>query len=293
MDYDIDCLVDAKCTLGESPVWDEQRNRLLWADIEGATIYAYDFDGGREQRWTLPDRVGSFGLCESDRLVVALPDGVYLFDPADGAIERLVDPEPDCPGNRLNDGKVGPDGAFWVGSMDDRPTDRRPVAALYRVTADGRADKRADGLTVSNGLAWSADGRAMFHSDSSGAWIDRYDFDPKTGATDNRTRIAELSTEQGRPDGAAVDMNGHYWSCGVSAGVLNRFDRDGALLETIPLPVPRPTMCCFGGSDMKTLFITSLRVGVAPDVLERHPWTGGILTMRTDTAGAPVGRFKA
>ncbi len=288
----IDCLVDAKCALGESPVWDEAHNRLLWADIDGAAIHAVDLKDGHTSKWRLPGKVGSFGLCGSERLVVGLPDGVYLFDPASGGIELIVDPEPERPTNRLNDGKVGPDGAFWVGSMDDRP-DKEPVAALYRVTADGSVERKVDGLTVSNGLGWSGDGRTMFHSDSRAAWIDRYDCDPATGALSNRTRIAELTNEQGRPDGAAVDVEGAYWSCGVSAGAINRFDRDGALLEKIPLPVPTPTMCCFGGSDMKTLFITSLRVNVAPEVLEKHPLTGGILTMRTDVAGAPVGRFKA
>jgi len=288
----IDCLVDAKCALGESPVWDEARNRLLWADIDGAAIHVVDLDSGNPSMWRLPGRVGSFGLCESDQLVVGLPDGVYLFTPESGGVELLVDPEPERPTNRLNDGKVGPDGAFWVGSMDDR-ADKEPVAALYRVTADGTAERKIGDLTVSNGLAWSGDGRTMFHSDSRGAWIDRHDCDPATGALSNRTRIAELTTEQGRPDGAAVDVDGAYWSCGVSAGVINRFSRDGDLLEKIALPVPTPTMCCFGGPDMKTLFFTSLRVNVAPEVLERHPLTGGILTMQTDVAGVPVARFKA
>ena len=288
----IECLVDAKCALGESPVWDAAQNRLLWADIDGAAIHAVDLDGGALSKWQLPGKVGSFGLCESNRLVVGLPNGVHLFDPASDSVELLVDPEPERPGNRLNDGKVGPDGAFWVGSMDDRP-DKEPVAALYRVTADGAVERKVEDLTVSNGLAWSGDGRTMFHSDSRGAWIDRYDFDPVSGTLSNRKRIAELTDEQGRPDGAAVDVDGNYWSCGVSAGVINRFSRDGALLATIALPVPTPTMCCFGGADMKTLFITSLRVNVAPDILARHPLTGGILVMRTDIAGAPVERFRA
>ena len=288
----IECLVDAKCALGESPVWDEAHNRLLWADIDGAAIHVIELDGGRTSKWQLPGKVGSFGLCESDRLVVGLPNGVHLFDPASGEVDLLVDPEPERPTNRLNDGKVGPDGAFWVGSMDDRP-DKEPVAALHRVTADGNVECKVDDLTVSNGLAWSGDGKTMFHSDSRGGWIDRYDCDPASGSLSDRTRIAELTNEQGRPDGAAVDVEGAYWSCGVSAGVINRFSRDGALLEKIPLPVPTPTMCCFGGPDMKTLFITSLRVNVAPEILESHPFTGGILTLQTEIEGAPVGRFRA
>lgn len=292
MAHAIECLIETHSLLGESPVWDDRHNRVLWADIEGCAIHAVNPGSGVVTTWALPGRVGSFGLCDSERLVVALPDGVYLFDPASGGVELLVDPEPDRPTNRLNDGKVGPDGAFWVGSMDDRPN-KEPVAALYRVTADGAVQRKVDGLTVSNGLAWSGDGRSLFHSDSRAAWIDRYVCDPTTGVLSGRTRIAEMSAEAGRPDGAAVDEEGAYWSCGVSAGVINRLGPDGTLLEKIPLPVPTPTMCCFGGADLKTLFITSLRVGVALDVLDRYPLTGTLLAMRTDVVGVPVGRFRA
>jgi sugar lactone lactonase YvrE len=290
MSVEIECLVDSGCELGESPVWDAERNRLLWADILGRRIHALELSSGQVRSWDLPAEVGSFGLCESDLLVVALPDGVYLFDPARGGLELLVDPEPDRPTNRLNDGKVGPDRAFWIGSMDTRP-DKRPVAALYRVTAGGQCERKVSGLLTSNGLAWSGDGRTMYHSDSRGSWIDRHDFDPVSGALANRVRIAEPSNEQGRPDGAAVDEEGCYWSCGVSAACLNRFSPDGEIVQRIALPVPAPTMCCFGGDDMKTLFITSLRDGLADDILRQSPLSGSVLIMRMNVVGVRVGRF--
>ena len=132
--------------------------------------------------------------------------------------------------NRLNDGKVGPDGAFWVGSMDEN-TPRQPTGALYRVTADGRIERKAEGYRVSNGLAWSPDGRIMYHSDSSPGIIEAWDFDPATGGMTNHRRLAKLTNEEGRPDGAAIDMDGNYWSAGPSAGCLNCFSPDGKLLE--------------------------------------------------------------
>jgi sugar lactone lactonase YvrE len=292
MSYEFECLVDTRCQLGESPVWDAARGRVLWADIEGPAIHAYTLADKRLEQWPLPSKVGSFGLCQSGRLVVGLATGVYVFDPASGALDFLVDPEPDLPTNRLNDGKVGPDGAFWVGSMDERP-EREPVAALYRVTADGACEAKITGLTVSNGIAWSSDARHMFHSDSRGPWIDRYDFAVATGGLSNRTRIAELTEEAGRPDGAATDVEGTYWSCGISAGCLNRLSDDGALLQSVPVPVTSPTMVCFGGTDMRTMFLTSLRVGVGEDNLRAFPETGGLHAWRCGVEGVPIATFDA
>lgn len=295
MTVSVTCLVDARATVGESPVWDAATDSLYWVDIIAGKLsrlqLGADLSGRSEQSWILPGAIGSLGLCPDGRVLVALPNGVHTFDPITEALTLLVDPEPSMATNRLNDGKIGPDGAFWVGSMDDRPTDKQPVAALYRVTPDGKAEKKIDRVTVSNGLAWSADGRTLFHSDSRGIWLDRWDFDPATGAISNRQRIATPDEATGRPDGGACDLEGFYWSCGVSAGCLNRYDRNGTIVEKIPLPVPAPTMPCFGGRDMKTLFFTSLRAGLSAEKLEAAPLSGGVFMMPMPVAGAPLARF--
>ncbi len=288
----VGCVVDARARVGESPVWDAESNRLFWVDILECRLSALELGSGAVRSWSLPAAVGSIALCAApDRVAVALPNGVHILSLDSGDLQFLVDPEPGLPTNRLNDGKAGPDGAFWVGSMDDRPV-KEPVAALYRIAPDGTAERKIDGLLVSNGLAWSADGRTMFHSNSRGPWIDRWRFDPATGAIGERTRIATLTNESGRPDGGATDLEGAYWSCGVSAGCLNRFSPDGVLLQRVPLPVPAPTMCAFGGPDLRTLFVTSLREGLSAETLARHPQSGGIFALRTDVAGVPVGRFQ-
>jgi sugar lactone lactonase YvrE len=276
--------------LGESPVWDADQNRLLWCDITGCEILAADPAGNLVRRWKLPDKIGSFGLCASGRWVLGLRRGVHLFDPESETLSLLVEFRGEPEHNRLNDGKVGPDGAFWVGTMDDRP-DRQPQGALYRVTADGRAERKIVGMIVPNGLAWSADGRTLFHSDSRGRWIDAYDFDAATGAMRNHRRIvADIAEQDGRPDGGACDVEGGYWSAGVSAQCLHRYSATGTLLETIQMPMPACTMPCFGGPDMKTLYVTSLSEGLP---LERqHPDAGRLAVLQVSVAGAPVGKFR-
>jgi sugar lactone lactonase YvrE len=284
--------------LGESPTWDETTNRLWFVDIEGRALHALDCDvradgalAARSHRqFGFEQKVCSLGLTRSGRLLLALADGVYFFTPASGALELLAHPETDRPHNRLNDGKVGPDGAFWVGSMDERP-ERQPIGSLYRIAPDGHVRRMSTGYKVSNGLAWSADGQTMFHSDSRGPTIDRWQFDPASGRLGERTPIVTLTNEQGRPDGGACDAAGCYWSAGVSAGVLNRFTAEGTLVQRIALPVPAPTMPCFAGPDLKTLFVTSHRQSQDAATLERQPLSGALVMLRTSVPGAPVARF--
>ena len=282
---------DFRTALGESPVWDGALNRLLVADIIGCTITALSPDGVVLNVWHFPSEVGSFGLCRSGRWVVALRDRIVLYDWRARRITPLCAPGPEPGHNRFNDGKIGPDGAFWVGTMDDR-TQREPTGSLYRVTADGRWSRITDGLYTANGIAWTAEGRTMVHSDSGAPWIDAWDFDPATGAVTNRRRIHTPHTARlGRPDGAAFDVDGTYWSAGVRAGRINRFRADGMLLGSDPFPCAGVTMPCFGGPDLRTLYWTSLRHPLGADAVGADPLLGAVFVMRAPGAGVPVPLF--
>jgi sugar lactone lactonase YvrE len=173
--------------------------------------------------------------------------------------------------------------------MDDRP-EKHTTAMLWRVTPDGRVERRREGLTVSNGLAWSPDGRTMWHSDSRSARIDCCDFDPATGATGSWRTVATMTDATGRPDGAACDAEGNYWSAGVSAGRINVISPAGEILRHFAFPVPAPTMPCFAGPDLRTLFVTSLRRG-REAVLAEHPTLGGLFRAEGLGQGALVHRF--
>jgi len=267
------------------------KGRLLVADIWACAIHAFSLNGEHLDAWHLPSEVGSLGLCQSGRWIVALRHEVVLFDWRRRRLEPFCRPEPIPPFARLNDGKVGPDGAFWVGSMDER-SPRRPVGRLFRIAPDGSWREIADGLLTSNGLAWTADGRTMLHSDSGAGWIDAWDFDPVRGEASGRRRIADPDPErQGKPDGAAFDLSGVYWSAGVRLGRINRFLPDGTLLSSDPFPVPGPTMPCFAGADLRTVVWTTLRTPLGAEAVGEHPLSGALFAMRAEHPGAPVARF--
>jgi sugar lactone lactonase YvrE len=284
---DFELAWDSRCGVAESPVWDAANRRLLFCDINGKRINALSVDSGEQASWEFPEVVGSFGLCRSGRLVVAQRHHVVLFDPHSGTLTNLTSKVDDPPTNRLNDGKVGPDGAFWVGSMDEN-SPRQTIAALYRVTADGRITQEETGYAVSNGLAWSPDGRTMYHSDSTGGLIEAWDFDPATGSRTRHRIIAKLTNADGRPDGAATDMDGNYWSAGPSAGCINCFSPAGELLRKWAFPVPGPTMPCFADG---MFYVTSLREGKSDEVLAAFPTLGGLFRAVAPAVGTPVGLF--
>jgi sugar lactone lactonase YvrE len=280
-------LFDVRTKLGESPVWDAQSGRLFFVDITAQQLHALDPATGRTQAWTMPEKIGSIALCRDGRILAALRSTVQLFAPASGKLEHFATVESDRPHNRLNDGKAAPDGSFWVGSMDDR-ADKEPTGAFYRVGPDARVERKLDGTLISNGLAFSPDGRTLWCSDSRARWIRAWDHEPGTGRLANERIVAiDIAEATGRPDGAAMDVEGRYWSAGISAGVLNRWTLEGRIERRIRMPMPLPTMPCFAGADLRTVFVTSLM----REEVASHPLAGGLCSLRLDVAGVPVARF--
>jgi sugar lactone lactonase YvrE len=287
---EITCILDAQAGLGESPVWSAAEQALYWVDIIAPCLHRLDPATGTRHSWPMPSTIGCAALADDGGLLVALRGGVHHFNPRTQHLRFIADPEGPTPGNRYNDGKIAPCGRFFLGTMDEA-TLSRPTGALYRLDADGRATRVLDGLIVSNGLAWSADGRTMFHSDSKAQKLMRHDYDPATGTISNPRLIATPGEADGRPDGGATDQAGLYWSAGISAGVLNAYTAEGARVQHIKLPCAAPTMPCFGGPDLKTLYITSARHHVAPSRLEATPLSGGIFALRLDAPGVPIPAF--
>lgn len=280
MNAEVQLVWDAKAAVSECITLDERNDRLLFGDLHAGRIYALGLKDGARQQWDLPEKIGSFGICKSGRLVVAYRKYVVLFDPKTGKIDRLTHDIPEPAVNEFNDGKVGPDGCFWVGGRDGRALkhERLSTGALYRVTPDGRMEVRGYGYNVSNGLAWSPDGKTMYHSDSSGQYIDAYDFDAAIGYNSNRRRLVSFSSDaDGRPDGATCDADGNYWSAAILAGRLNQFSPQGKLLQSITVPFPTPTMPGIVGD---TMYITSMRNLQTEETLKKHPALGGLHKMK-------------
>ena len=278
-------LIDFPLQGGESPVWDDGARALWFVDMSAPELLRLDTSSGAVTRWTMPAVIGSLGLCKDGRVLVALKSGVHFFDPATARLTLIAHPEAAAPELRLNDGKVSPEGRFFFGGMDESP-ERRPLASLYRLDPDLTCHRVVSGLRVSNGLAWSPDGRTLYHSDSRAQWLRAHVYDPATGALGPARTLCDLSEAQGRPDGAAMDAEGFYWSAGVSAGRLNRIGPGGVIERSLALPMLAPSMPCFGGPDMRTMFVTSLsaeRDGVRQ--------AGTLVSLRVDVPGVAVGKF--
>ena len=287
---EVRCVLDARDALGESPVWCPKERVLYRVDILGQKILRWNPNTGEQQSWRMPAKIGSLGLCLDGRLIVALKGGVHLFNTRRETMECIATPDAHIATNRLNDGKVSPEGRFWIGSMDDRP-EKHEVASLFCISGNNRCVAVVGGLKVSNGLAWSPDGRIMYHSDSRAATVWRYTYDPATGQLADKAVFISYHPEWGRPDGAAVDVDGCYWSAGVSAGRINRFDAAGQLMGFVQTPISHPTMVCFGGADMKTVYVTSVRADLPSELLESTPLAGGVFAFESGVAGVPVGVF--
>lgn len=277
--------------LGESPLWHPREGLLYWCDISGRTLNRYDPRRNAHEHWSFGSEPGCCAPLLEGGLLLAMRDGLWRFDPARGERKRLAEAPYDAALQRFNDGKADPQGRFWAGTIHE-PRDAA-AASLYRFD-DGKIERMADGITNSNGLAWSRDARTMYWADSAAHTVFAFDFEPSAGALSNRRVFARFAERVagaaygGRPDGAAVDAEGAYWVAMYEGARLLRLAPDGELLQTIELPVQCPTMPCFGGADLRTLYITSARDKRSARELAAMPWSGCVLQMRVEVPGLPA-----
>lgn len=257
----VDCVVDAKATVAECPVWSDAEQALYWADIYRCGLNRYDPVTGKNRFWQLPAPLGSFALRKKGGVLVALNTGLHFFDTTTNAVEPLVDPEAGVPDSRLNDGKCDRSGAFWVGSMKDPIEPYRASSAFYRFSGDRKLQRMIEGRIVSNGLAFSPDNRKLYFAETHATVNSVFvcDHDPADGTLTNRRVFVDMKGKAGRPDGAAIDAAGCYWMAAIDAGQLQRYTPEGKLDMAVEVPCKWPTMPAFGGRDHDTLYFTTLR----------------------------------
>ena len=279
------CVLDVRASLGESPVWSEVEQALYWVDINAPSLNRFDPATGRNTTMAMPAAIGCVALRQGGGFVVALRDGIWLAG-ADGALERMIAPAPyDTSKHRFNDGRCDRQGRFLAGSMNE--TRDRNSAALWRVDADHRITRVLGDMMISNGLAWSPDGRTMYHADTPTHTVRAYAYDVATGTPSSPRVFAQWTGETDRPDGGVVDSAGNYWSAFYRGGKVVQLSPAGATLAEYPIPAMCPTMCAFGGADRRTLYVTSARQMRDADELAALPCSGGIFSMRVATPGLP------
>lgn len=285
----IDILVPCANILGESPLWCGRRQRLFWVDISAPALYACDADGGNLATWPMPEVIGSFALRSTDDMIVALKSGFHAFDPATGALATIVEPARGQAQHRFNEGKCDPRGRFWAGTMNDVVRD--PDGVLYRLDPDFSCRPMRTGFAVPNSLAWSPDGTRMYFADTEAKTIWRYTYDLDQGTFADVRVFVDRSNSTARPDGATVDAGGCLWSAEVVTGRVVRYSPDGRELAAYQLPVSRVTSLTFGGTDLRTLYITSSKYKLSPEQLAMQPHAGAVFAMRCDVAGLPAALF--
>lgn len=295
--------------LGESPFWHPQEQLLYWVDIAARRILRANLVTGALQRWAMPSEPGCIAPAtdngDGGGLVIALRDGIYRAPIWGGELRRLAQAEHDTATTRFNDGRADPLGRFWAGTIYE-PRDRA-LAALYSLDcraggAAPRLQRQAGDAHTANGLAWSPDAKTLYWSDTPRHVTHAWDWDASRNVL-TRQRVfqqfpgkpegwqAGMPGYGGRPDGAAVDAEGNYWCAMYEGRRLLQLSPSGALLADIPVPVQCPTMPCFGGADLRTLYLTSARHGRPAAELAALPLSGCVFSMRVKVPGLPVNFF--
>ncbi|MES2955222.1 MAG: SMP-30/gluconolactonase/LRE family protein [Pseudomonadota bacterium] len=293
------------CEVGESPFWHPHEQLLYWVDIPGKTIHRCNVFMGSVESWVMAAphdlEPGCIAPAAGGGLVIALRDGIYRARSWSGALEQLAAAGHDSTTTRFNDGKCDPLGRFWVSTIYE-PRDARQ-AALFCLQG-GALARMAGDATVGNGLAWSPDGRTLYWSDTTAHVIRAWDWDAAGNVLSGPRVFMQFEFKPaawlpgspgygGRPDGAAVDSQGNYWVAMFEGGRVLKLSPAGELLGEIATPMVCPTMVCFGGDDLQTLYLTSARHGRPDAELRAMPLSGAVLSLRVDVAGLPVNFFAA
>lgn len=264
------------CAVGEGPLWDAKTGTLWQVDIRGKCLYR--MQKGVWEKIDLPQKVGCMALSETGRVLAAMEDGVYWVDTMTLAHQPVK-----IKGDRFNDGKVGPDGAFYLGTVG-----KEGSGAFYRL-ADGVLTEIFDGCWCSNGLDWTADEKTMVYADSLLYKVELFDFDKNTGELSGRRTLRSFPESWGKPDGLTVDAEDNillaFWD---GYGILHLDGKTGETIRKIETPCPKASCCAFGGEDHKTLFITTAAMEDVP----AYPDAGKTFALEMPVGGKAIYYYK-
>jgi sugar lactone lactonase YvrE len=282
-------LLSVNAQLGEGPLWSSSKQLLYWLDIIAPAIHRFDPESGINQTTRMRQSVCALVETADGGTVGAVDDGLAFIDPISGKFDVIANPLPDRK-RRFNDGSCDRRGRFWSGSMmREQPYDG--VNSLYKLDTDLTVTEMDTGLILSNGIGFSPDDTVMYLSDSIQKTVFAYDFDLAEGSIKNKRGLITVADDDGFPDGLTVDSEGCIWLCHWDGWRVTRHSPDGKIIDFIDMPVPRPTSCIFGGSDLKTLFITSAIMDLDADELKKSPLSGDLFVVSLSVPGLPEPKF--
>ncbi|MDO9403766.1 MAG: SMP-30/gluconolactonase/LRE family protein [Polaromonas sp.] len=291
--------------LGESPFWHPDELMLHWVDIEARQILRCNIFMGTVEHWDLPSEPGCIAPARGGGLVIALRDGIYRGRDWGGALQQIAPASHDPATTRFNDGKADPLGRFWASTIYE-PRDRQDAALFCVDSSAGPSaalQRMAGGATVGNGLAFSPDATTLYWTDTTSHTIRAWDWDAAANCLSGERIFKTFAPKPagwqpgdtgygGRPDGGTVDAEGNYYAAMFEGAQVVKLSPAGEVLAEIPVPALCPTMPCFGGDDLKTLYLTTARHKRPAAELAQFPWSGHVLSMQLDVPGLPVNFYR-
>lgn len=282
--------VETEAILGEGPVWDEKENKLYWVDIMMGRLFVYSPGDKKNTAFALGEHVGAIALREKGGLVAAMKSGFVFINLKTGETKKIGDPESHIPGNRFNDGKCGPGGRFWAGTMSYEQS--KGAGSLYCLNTDLSIDLKLQEITISNGLAWNQKKDKFYYTDTPTGDICSFDFDLSSGKISNRSVIRNIDNSEGYPDGMTIDTENNLWIALYGGAKVIRIDPDsGKTVFEVQLPVPKVTSCTFGGNKMNELYITTCRENMSDEEIRNFPLSGSLFKADVPFEGLPAYRF--
>jgi D-xylonolactonase len=280
----VNCVWPIKAGLGEGPFWSATENALWFVDIFARQIHRFKPDIADGKSWLAPAKV-SFVLPEvRGSFLVGLPGAVARFDPINGEFETVARVEQAYPKNRLNDACIDPEGRLWFGTMDEQGQSKS--AAFYRWGNEKAPIQVDSGYCISNGPAFSPDGRSFYATDTLAKVIYRFAVSDD-GQLRQKTLFIQFRPEDGFPDGTTIDSEGCLWVAFYGGWSVRRFSPDGKLIQEVKLPCANVTKVAFGGERLKTAFVTTARDSLSSQDLSMQPLAGGLFAFEVDVPGLP------
>ena len=275
----IDVVLPHRCLLGEGPVWDFRRKVVCWVDILNGEIHQYSPATKEHHVIAIGLMIGAAVLCADGNFLAATTCGFGFVNRENEVVSMIANPESDITGNRFNDGKVGPDGRFWAGTMSHK--DEPEKGSLYVFDTDHSVTKKISNVSISNGMAWSLDYKTWYYIDTPTYTVVAFDFDLVTGDISRKRVVINIPKEDGSPDGMTIDSEGMLWIAHWDGWQITRWNpATGEKLLSIEMPAARITSCTFGGDDLGDLYITSARTGLTEDQLTDQPLAGSLFVIK-------------
>ena len=293
----VEVFQDCQNILGEGVIWSESTNTLFWLDIAmPSKLLQYSFNKDIYKIYNMPEMITAIAERSNNNILIASHYGINNYNLIEEKFNQILKLEPNNLQNRCNDGAADFQGNFWIGTMQNNIAAdggnidiKQNSGSLYSIDKDFNVQTHETDIGIANTFAWSPNNKKFYFCDTLKGVINSYDYDFNNKKILNKKDFARF--DRGYPDGSTVDADGFLWNCRWGGSCVVRFDPDGNVDRVIELPVPNVTCCTFGGKDLKTLFITTARIGMSNEELQKAPLSGNLFALQTDVQGKPDFKF--